>query len=45
MNGSRGEKENGARREGEVEHSRENLGALVQKGRRECIQFEKGVRK
>lgn len=45
MNRSRGEKEKGARREGEAEHSRENLGALVQKGRRECIQFEKGVRK
>lgn len=45
MNGSRGEKENGARRGGEVEHSRENLGALVQKGGEECIQFEKRVRK
>lgn len=28
-----------------MEHSRENLEALVQKGEGECIQFEKGVRR
>lgn len=41
MNGSRREKENGARRGGEVEHSRENLGALVQKGGGECISLRR----